>query len=277
MTDNDSTHALTGAYVLDALEPGELAAFEAHLFVCPDCREEVRSVRTAVLRISAVSAIEPPPELRASVLDLIAGVRPLPPLPEQTDVQDDRGVEEPAAVDGGPRPIDLAAERDRRDGHSRRLNRWRAVAAAAVVVALVAVGWGLLRDDDPLSREAVAVPSESEVALAELLEAPDLEVYASGEDSASRGAVLRSEATGTAAAILQDLPGLQSGQVFQAWAIADEAPVSAGVFETGDGATTVMLEGDVGTAEVVAVTIEPDGGSDQPTGDIVFQVATATS
>ena len=38
-----------------------------------------------------------------------------------------------------------------------------------------------------------------------------------------------------------------------------------------------MLEGDVGTAEVVAVTIEPDGGSEQPTGDIVFQVATATS
>jgi anti-sigma-K factor RskA len=276
MTDNESVHALTGAYVLDALEPGELTAFQAHLLVCPDCREEVRSLRAATLRIPAVSAIEPPPELRASVLDAIAGVRPLPPLPEQSDGQPDLGVEESTRV-GGPRPVDLAAERERRDAQGRRLARWRAVAAAAVVVALTAVGWGLLRDDDPLSREAVAVPSEGDVALAALLEAPDLEVYASGADSVSQGAVLRSEATVTAAAILQDLPGLQPGQVYQAWTIADEAAVSAGVFDAGDGAATVMLDGDVGAAEVVAVTIEPDGGSDQPTGDIVFQVATATS
>ena len=239
MTDNDSMHALTGAYVLDALEPGELTAFEAHLLVCPDCREEVRSVRTAVLRISAVSAVEPPPELRTSVLD---AHRRRPPA--SATARADRRAGRSRCRGAGSRGRRPASHRPGRGARPPR--------RSFPTLRTGGGPWPPQRSSSPSwpwAGDCCATTTRSPVrpwrcrARARSLwrrcwRRRICEVYASGEDSASRGAVLRSEATGTAAAILQDLPGLQSGQVFQAWAIADEAPVSAGVFEAGDGATT---------------------------------------
>lgn len=264
--DNEAVHALTGAYVLDALEPDELAAFERHLAVCPDCREEVRSLRAAVVRLPAISAVAPPAELRDSVLSAISGVRPLPPLPEQLDDGPRPSPEAPA-----PASDEVASRRDRRA--DRRADRWRLVAAAAVVVALASVAWGVVRPDPGPGRETGVVERVDDERMIALLAAPDLEVYPVEAEGEIAGTMLRSQELASAALVLHGLPELDPDEVFQAWTIVDASPASAGVFAARDGGAAVMLDGDVTAAQAVAVTIEPSGGSPSPTGEILLQVA----
>lgn len=268
--DEESVHALTGAYVLDALEADELAAFERHLAACADCRAEVRSLRDAVVRLPEVSAAAPPAALRASVLEAISQVRPLPPLPEQIDQADQADRAEPAEP-VAREAVDLDARR--RGRADRQGRRWQLLAAAACVVALAGVLWGALRLPDAApGREVAVVEQEGRTQMLALLEASDLRVYAAEGTEGMRGTVLMSDELGSAVVLLQDLPDLADDQVFQAWSIAGAAPADAGVFRSGDGSATVVLADDVLAAEVVALTIEPTGGSPSPTGDILIQV-----
>jgi anti-sigma-K factor RskA len=58
-----------GAYLLEAMEPDERAAYEAHLATCPDCRAEVDALAPAAEAIPVGSApVSPPPELKARIM-----------------------------------------------------------------------------------------------------------------------------------------------------------------------------------------------------------------
>ena len=65
-------HSNAEAYVVGALEPTEVAEFEQHLTECADCREEVAAMREITAQLSQSVATDPPPALRASILDQIA-------------------------------------------------------------------------------------------------------------------------------------------------------------------------------------------------------------
>ena len=68
----ESLHGLSGAYVVDALDDEERAAFERHLPRCLDCQAEVASLREAAALMADESAITPPASLRSSVLSGIS-------------------------------------------------------------------------------------------------------------------------------------------------------------------------------------------------------------
>ena len=59
-------------------------------------------------------------------------------------------------------------------------------------------------------------------------------------------------------------------ETYELWLIDDEAPIPAGLFVPAEGLASVPVEGDLGAAVAIAVTIEPEGGSDAPTGDILL-------
>ena len=69
------------------------------------------------------------------------------------------------------------------------------------------------------------------------------------------------------------LSPLQAGSTYQAWLIRDGTPFPAGVFQaSAEGVGTLSVEAaDVlGLYDAVAVSVEPDLGSLQPTGPIVL-------
>jgi anti-sigma-K factor RskA len=68
-----------------------------------------------------------------------------------------------------------------------------------------------------------------------------------------------------AALVLSDLRAAPEGKTYQAWVISGKQASSAGIFRGGSGTTYVRLAHPVGEGDVVAVTVEPAGGSDQPT------------
>ena len=60
----ESLHALSGAYVVDALDDEERATFERHLPGCLDCQREVASLREATALLADDAALTPPPAMR---------------------------------------------------------------------------------------------------------------------------------------------------------------------------------------------------------------------
>ncbi len=63
---------------------------------------------------------------------------------------------------------------------------------------------------------------------------------------------------------MNEMPPLESGRVYQAWGIYDGNAVSLGVLPDEH---TVAINADLAGASTFAITEEPAGGSDQPTGD----------
>ncbi len=126
---------------------------------------------------------------------------------------------------------------------------WMGLAAAAL--ALLALGLGV-RDY---------------LVTAQLAAAPVQWKLGSAGDAATTGTLVYLPAQKTATLMLDRLPTLQASQVFEVWLIKDSQPVAAGVFRPGpDGAASVLLKGDVGSYDVVAVTSEPGPtGSTTPT------------
>jgi anti-sigma factor RsiW len=60
------------AYALDALEPEETEAVEAHLAECERCRDDLRWLEPAVELIpESVSQVTPPPSLRADLMAVV--------------------------------------------------------------------------------------------------------------------------------------------------------------------------------------------------------------
>jgi len=98
-----------------------------------------------------------------------------------------------------------------------------------------------------------------------------------------RADAIRLEGENAAAALVQerggalfvarDLPRAPGDDVYQLWFLGGDLPVSAGTFEASEGRvelrTGLSLEGVTGAA----VTIEPAGGSEQPTTDPVLSSA----
>ncbi len=59
--------------------------------------------------------------------------------------------------------------------------------------------------------------------------------------------------------------------VYQLWFIQGDTPISAGLFEVDAlGQGVLVLETAVSNFDAIGISIEPLGGSDQPTGDIVL-------
>ena len=66
----DELHELTAAYALDALEPAEERAYEAHLEECARCRDELAGLAdTAAALAYAAGEASPPEALRGRILD----------------------------------------------------------------------------------------------------------------------------------------------------------------------------------------------------------------
>ena len=220
-------HELTPGYALDALDPEERRAYEAHLPGCERCRQELMSFwQTTEALAVAASGPTPSPALRERIL---ADVRAEPP---QNVVQLDTRRRRTAPVLG-------------------------AVAAVAAAVALALGLWGSsLSSDLDETRAALAREREASAIVAD----PN----ARAVDLATGAGSLVVGAEGRAALVLTDLGPAPPGKTYQAWIIEDDNPIPAGTFPGQDGVDVVLVDGDVADGEVVAVTVEKAGGAETP-------------
>ncbi len=158
-----------------------------------------------------------------------------------------------------PAPIDLDTERARR----RPILGW--VLAAAAVIAIVALaGANLFLQARVDTAEQLAVQLRDAIGAAGQPGAQVATVTGTDAQPGAGGFVVL-PADGSGYLVVDGLAPLAAGQVYEAWTIVgDAAPVPAGLATPTDGLAIFPLA--TGTpVQVVALTIEPAGGSQTPT------------
>jgi anti-sigma-K factor RskA len=269
-------HSLAGEYALGALSDEETQQFETHLETCPDCREEVADMREIAVQLSEGVATDPPPTLRASVLEQIAQTAQdsAAPQPAAVAAPDEhasgrRLAKGASSVEGGASnvvPMQRSAQ--------RRNRLVGMLAAAAVVVAVAMGGWAVQSRNDAdqaTAREQQA--AQAAQALTDVLTAKDAKTASGSFSTGGNGTVVVSRSQGRALLVAADLPALPSGKVYEAWTFSSSpTPKPAGTFTAGSAPAVVTLPPAAVGASQVAVTVEPSGGSQQPTSDAVFAV-----
>ena len=170
---------------------------------------------------------------------------------------------------GGPAPPPALRERILQQARSERPNvvpfrrRFALTPAAgiAAVAAVLALGLGLWGTS--LSRELDDRKGELAV-----LGDPNAQVF----ETANGEANLVVTPTGRAALVVRMLAPAPAGTDYEIWVFEDGVPQRAGLFERPGVA---VLDRRVASGQMVAVTVEPDGGLDAPTGAPIFTASTA--
>jgi len=259
-------HGATGSYVLNALDPSEVDEFEAHLAVCPTCSREVVEFCETAAELSLLATAAPPPALKSSIMSAIGGVRVLPPLPEPAPLSSRPDpVEPPArrAVVEEPAPVqELAPVDELALRRQRKMTRVLSLAvAAAMVLALSLGGWVV----DLVQQRDAQVASVS--AETQLLSAPDAKTYPFTLKDGTQVSVVASKSQNKAMFASGDLPDPGAGRDWQLWTLygdLDQPTIKPD--QTLDGGTSVrkFFSGDIASAGAVAISIERQGGADEP-------------
>lgn len=270
---------LASLYALGALTERERAAFEEHLETCRTCVTDVMSLLPVTYRLAgAPPSREPRADVRARVIQTATGSSP---------PADARDVALPPPVAGSS--MDRPAPRRRAGGAARLLFSLATAVSLAVAAGL---GWfaaqqfNLARalQENLDGANSRAMLAELEVSIAQraaaesrqraaILAAPDARTIGLAGQPAAPDAVARvfwSAAEGvvfTAAG----LPAVPTGRVYQLWFVPDASPVSAGLLTVDDEgrvAASVAKPEEVTVPVPMAVTLEPEGGVNSPTGEV---------
>jgi anti-sigma-K factor RskA len=240
---------LLGAFALGALDAQEAAAVRAHLATCAECQAEIALLWSAVDALpELVEPMDPPPELRGRIATAIledASAPQTPPAP--------LSIASPAPAAAPPAPERRLAEPIRPAAWWSRATPW--VAAAAI---LLLVSGGLLAWNLRLQQQIAAVPTPETIALAPTDAAPD-----------AGGHVTYLPDENLLLLNVQNLPALESGQVYEVWLLDQEGvPSPVGVFDQATDQHAIVA--DRGQYTTLAITAEPGPlGSEAPTGEIV--------
>ncbi|WP_458042376.1 MULTISPECIES: anti-sigma factor [Bacteria] len=247
---------LAAGHALNALSPEDEAAFVAALAEHPEWEHHAYSDAATVAALSdSVAEVSPPPALRTDLLARIASVQQDHPAQVAAPAS---SLESPAAVPDEPR---------RRSWGPRA---WFALAASLVL--LVGVGGGAVVLAQQLNRP-VAV-----VALERIEAAPDGQEASTTLADGGQATVHWSESVGEVVFVSDGLPTLSDDQSYELWFVRDSGAIAAGVFEAGgDGDATALLAGSMSPGDIIAVTVEPAGGSPtgEPTSDPILAIPTA--
>lgn len=236
-------HTLTGAYAVDALDDVERARFEEHLAVCEACQQEVAEFHDTAAHLAAASYETPPPGMRDAVMARIDQTRQEPPRPSTSDT----------SVVHLPSP-------------------WyqRLLAPAAAVLMLVVIGLTavIANMNDRLDElETLAAP------VAEILTAPDVTVRVLEGPDGAQVRLVASPTRGEGVFLVDSLAQAPEGRTYQLWLIDTEGATPAGLLNVDEqGRGSKVMTGDMGDVVAIGVTVEPEGGSPQPTTEPVVVI-----
>ena len=281
-------------YALDALTDEERAEVESYVAGNPAARARLDEAMSAVAEFVTAAPLTPDPAVKARLMarieDEAVPQSPATPSPQPSPTR--RGSTRPSATGRG------SASR----GFSLRdFFFGRAMGFAVLLLLLGGFGlWRLAQQSSALRAQVTELQSTT-AALQATLEATQGENQvlrrelaardetlaqlrqpgaitiaigdATGEHPAAVGTLTMNPTTGQAALDVANLPPLHEGTTYQAWMIVGGVPVSAGTFAVdaaGQG-HHVMPQATLGTFEAIGVSLEPSGGSEQPTpGKIVL-------
>ena len=260
------------AYVLDGLSPEERLEVEGMFAKYPELKAELIKIEESLEVLALKTAVAPAKGLKQSILDAVDGLENAEDRPDETAVAN--SLDETKVV-----PI------------NRPTSVWSYVAAAAIALALVSsftaynyyARWkaaeslytALLDDSQQMASQYNRVNQRLDDLSKDLNVISDQAFQRINMGSVIEGqgysaSVFWNTQTQEVYLNIVELKMLADNQQYQLWAIVDGQPVDMGVFNGDDEGLLQMKS--VANAATFAVTIEPKGGSQNPTLD-AMQVA----
>jgi anti-sigma-K factor RskA len=298
MSENEKQNPadLAGAYALDALSPEEAAEFKAYLAGSEEAKAEAAELSdTAVALGLATPPVEPSPALKAS---LMAKLTSTPQLPRQADSREGtsaspQATQAPdAAANDGATTIGNASANDGApantvsdsggasvshlgDGPAERRAKARWFSGPAVLLlsaaAAVALFFGGVLAGQAFSSNRF--DEQQATALAEINAAPDVQRASTVTADGHPATLVWSGELGRSALLIEDLPPLPADKDYQLWYMNSAGAFSGGTFDSsGQGTVWRVLEGAMKAGDQVGVTVEPNGGSEEPTTDPILAI-----
>lgn len=252
---NEIFEDLKDAYVLDALPEEERRTFDDYLAAHPERQAEVDELgAVAGLLAFAPHEQEPSPQLRSRVMEVV-----------ESEATPRRARREPVLARFweylGARGLALGA-------------------AALLVVGLFS--WNLLLQGqvDDLHGEVQNAQGQVDDLQGKAQDAQARRQVKQSPTIALEGAWADQGANAEVASINKDriilvadnLPSVPDDQTCQIWVIRGDSPPSpSGLFQPDGNMTATPITNSIKKADTIAVTVEPAGGSDQPTTEPVLQ------
>jgi anti-sigma-K factor RskA len=233
---SDELHVLDllPAYVLNSLEADEVRRVEEHLSTCLICRNESSAFQATAAQLSfAAPAAMPSPDLKDRLMQRVRATRP----PTRVPVQ-------PSA----------------RSWLERLLPAW---SLASLVFIFVLAGFNVLLWQRMNHFEAVSLAGRMQA----------VPLVASTSASQATGFVVISADGDSGALVVDGLPPLGEQKQYRLWLLRDGERTSGAVFSTDEknyGGTRIRAPRSLLDYSAVDITIEPTGGSSQPTGEKVL-------
>ncbi|MGH9872650.1 MAG: anti-sigma factor domain-containing protein [Pyrinomonadaceae bacterium] len=260
---------LLAAKALSALDVADARALNTHLESCSDCQSEMIELEDAAALLAfEAEPLEPTAYIRERILTSVRA---------EGRAQSDHVSPDVSQQEGNI----LAFERPRRNIWSS-LGSFGALAAAVVFVAMIIALVLLWQKNQASQRELARLKEEmnqmqtqlaSLRAMGELLTSPDAHMAKLTGTNVAPGAhaMLAYDKTGHAMLMAKGLPRAPEGMAYQLWYIKDNKKMPGKVF-TPDAAGNGSLEDQIPAvardSAVFAITLEPKGGVQAPTGSI---------
>ncbi|WP_020385201.1 anti-sigma factor [Kribbella catacumbae] len=234
MTLTPDIHALTGPYVLNAVDADERAGFEQHLAICTDCTADVHDLREAVTKLSASVATQPPARLKATVMAATDRVRQLPPV--------------------------IPAHAHGRSRHAPRQVLRRSLTLAAAFLAIATSG-AVALDQYRANAETTAVSTKAATILAQ----SDTRTVHGAVTGGGQATVVMSQQQDAAVVLVRGLKPLTGRKTYQLWLIDGSRNARSIGLTDGKSPHPTVVNGGVAGKVALGVTIEPRDGSTTPT------------
>jgi anti-sigma-K factor RskA len=253
-------------YAAGALSPEEMAEVERRAASDPVIAQEIREIRETLAMLDRHHSRAPRPEMRASVLAAI-------------DREDAAG-DSPVAV-GEPNVLPIGSTR--LSPRYLLAASWALVALSFGAAAYFGAQWrsavaeveALREDNRRLATANSQIASRAETAEQALMIMRGTDYHAvqlAGTEHAPHAhpVVYWNPKSREVHVVAKNLPAPPPGKQYQLWAIRGDERIDAGVLDVRTAADSIQRLKDVEAAEAFAVTLEPAGGSPQPTLDAIF-------
>jgi len=246
---NERFEDLKDAYVLDALPEEERRSFEEFLAAHPERQAEIDELGTvAGLLAFSPEAQDPTPELRHRIMEVVEA--------EAAPRQERRGSVLAWLADFiGARGLAFGA-------------------AALLLVGLLS--WNLLLQGQVDDLQGQVQNSQGQV---DDLQAQVKDAQAQQTQTVQLSGTWSSQGADAEVAsingnrivlVADDLPSIPEGQTCQIWVIKGDEPEPSGLFQPDGTETAAPITTPIKKGDTIAITVEPAGGSEQPTTDPVL-------
>ena len=246
-------------YTLDALTDEERELVEEYLAEHPEARAKVQELQSGASALPyAVSPVEPPRQVKDALM---------------------------ARVTADAQARERSSARASREPARRGLRFEDIFRVLSLGAATVAILWAFalnaqvarLQDQVSSLNEQVVAQSQSIDELVQNLPQTDqsdiITVALESTESQPRplGQLIADPNDRSAVLLISGLPPLEPGKTYQVWLIGN-APVSAGLLtvdENGQSVLIITSEEAIGSFNALGISIEPEGGSLEPSDEIV--------